>query len=50
MNTFIAEKNVYSVVVFYDAENNENAQYFVEKMEHRENYIIKSYCINFDSG
>jgi hypothetical protein len=47
---FIAEKTIYNVIVFYDKPNKENAQYLVENMEHRDNYITKKYHIDFDEG
>jgi len=47
---FTAEKTIYNVIVFYDEANKENAQYLVENMEHRDNYITKKYHIDFDEG
>lgn len=47
---FTAEKTIYNVIVFYDEANKENAQYLVENMEHRDNYITKIYRIDFDEG
>jgi len=47
---FIAEKTIYNVIVFYDEANKENAQFLVENMEHRDNYITKKYHIDFDEG
>lgn len=47
---FTAEKTIHNVIVFYDEANKENAQYLVENMEHRDNYITKKYHIDFDEG
>lgn len=47
---FTAEKTIYNVIVFYDEANKENAQYLVENMEHRDNYITKKYHIDFVEG
>lgn len=42
-----AEKTVHSVIVFYDEENKESAQYLLEKMDFRDNFIIKKYHTDF---
>lgn len=51
LTIYSAEKTIYyNVIVFYDEANKENAQYLVELMEHRDNYITKKYSIDFDKG
>ncbi|XP_050541158.1 uncharacterized protein LOC126905477 [Daktulosphaira vitifoliae] len=44
----LSKKITYNLVIFYDEENKESAHFLKEKMEHHENYIIKSYLIDFD--
>ncbi|XP_060862325.1 uncharacterized protein LOC132939262 [Metopolophium dirhodum] len=43
----LSEKTIHNVIVFYDEANKENAQYLVENMEHRDNYITKKCHIDF---
>lgn len=50
LTMFTAEKTIHNVIVFYDEANKENAQYLVENMEHRDNYITKKYHIDFHEG
>ncbi|XP_025417058.1 uncharacterized protein LOC112688199 [Sipha flava] len=43
----LSEKTVHNIIVFYDEDNKDNAQYLVKKMEHRDNFITKKYYIDF---
>lgn len=47
---FTAEKSVHNVIVFYDDENKENAQYLVDKMERHDNYTAKKHHVDSDKG
>ncbi|VVC24342.1 Hypothetical protein CINCED_3A009218 [Cinara cedri] len=44
----LSKKTVHNVIVFYDEENKESAQYLVKNMENRDNYITKKCHIEFD--
>lgn len=47
---FTAEKSVHNVIVFYDDENKESAQYLVDKMERHDNYTAKKHLVDSDKG
>lgn len=50
LKIFIAEKTVHNIIVFYDEDNKDNAQYLVDKMEHCDNFITKKYFMDFSEG
>lgn len=47
---FTAEKTVHNVIVFYDDENKESAQYLVDKMERHDNYTAKKHRVDSEKG
>lgn len=45
-----AAKTVHSVIVFYDEKNKESAQYLLEKIDFRDDFVIKKYLTDFGGG
>jgi len=46
-----AEKTGHNnVIVFYDEENKESAEYLADKMDNRDNYVTKKYRVDFDGS
>lgn len=47
---FTADKQVHTVIVFYDEENRERAEKLIENMEQRDNFVTKKYQVDFVEG